>query len=70
MRRQRIDLVFERLYSCAELVRSLTGIDRKPPLQNQWSAVQFFGDEMHGAAVPLIAGVEHSLVSIEPRVGR
>ena len=69
VRRLRVDLMFDGLYAGAEFVGGFVRIDGELPLQDTWSAVEFFGDKMHSAAMPFIARIENSLMSVEPRVG-
>ena len=62
--------MLERLYARAEFVGRFVRVDGKPPLQDPRAAIQYIGNEMHGTAVPPLAGVEHTLVRIEARIGR
>ena len=70
VRRVRVNLMFQGLDSSAKLIRRLPAVDGESALQYARTPVEFLGDEMHCAAMPCIAGIEHSLMGIEPRVGR
>ena len=58
------------LHASAKLVGGFIGIYREPALQYAWPTIEFFGHKVHRAAVPFFIRIEHSLVRIQPRVGR
>ena len=63
-----VDAVFDGLDALHELVGIVSRGDADPALQDARAAVEFLGDEMHGAAMELVAGIQDSLVGVEARV--
>ena len=66
----RVDLVLKGLHSRAQIVCRFFAVYGKPALQNARPTIEFFGYKVHRAAVPFFSRIEHSLVRIQPRVGR
>lgn len=62
--------MLDHLHARCELLSRFLRIDGESALQDSWSGIQLFGHEMHGAAVPCISGIQHTLVGIEPRMQR
>ena len=65
-----IYLVFYRLHTGLQLAGSFLRINAQSPLQDAGSTVEFLGDKVHRAAVPLVTRVERPLVRIQARVLR
>ena len=63
-----IDFVFNGLDASLQRFRGLIRINPQPPLQDAWSAIKFFSDEMNRAAVPLVAGIKDALMCIQSRI--
>ena len=64
----RRDLVLDSLDACLQLIRRLRGVDAQAPLQDARTAVELFCYKVYCAAVPLISGIEHALVRVQPWV--
>lgn len=63
-----VDPVFDSLDSCLKLVRRLARLNAQTALQDTRAAVEFFRDEMDGAAVPFVARIDDSLMRIQAGV--
>lgn len=56
----RVDQVFLNVDPLRQTLRRIVQLYRYYCLYDQWSAIEFLGDEMHGAAVFSIAGVQRA----------
>jgi hypothetical protein len=60
----RVDQVFLDMHSLRKCLRRVVQLYRYYCLYDQWSTIEFLGDEVHGAAVLRIAGLERALMSV------
>ena len=65
-----VDLVFDGLYALHQFIGVGAGGDADASLHNAWPAVEFLGNEVHGAAVVGIAGLEYAFMRVEAGVIR
>jgi len=56
--------VFLGVNSLRQTVRRIVQLYRYYCLYDQWSAIEFLGDEMHGTAVHRVAGLQRALMGV------
>ena len=61
---QRVDLVFLGMHPVRQGLWRVGRLYRNHCLYDQWSAIEFLGDEVHGAAVLCVAGFQRALMSV------
>ena len=60
----RVDQVFLGVDSLRQTLRRIVQLYRYYCLYDQWPAIEFLGDEVHGAAVLGVAGFQRALMSV------